>query len=286
MQIHIKHAQTLAELAVIYCASERTLKSWVARGKAVGDLPPLDEPTAMASWWRRNQSYRVPDALATLETVPPPAEAAEAATPAATEGASPLPPEEQAPPPAPPPPGTPAQILQAATAFVVVAQAKLTEAIKTGDVLRHAHCSRALNHALDVLTKARANFEAAQKNDATVVTQGVIDEQIGQFLGRLAELLSELVRSLVNDALSIAAARDCSAREFKRTRLAIANAAPFFAAAALAHARRVICCFKLVCPEMLESARRFVVEFTNQVDSEGELKRRARQIASADHAES
>jgi len=307
MQIHIRHAQTLAELASLYCASERTLKSWIKRGKAVGELPPLDDPGAMASWWRRNRTYRVPDALATLESsVPPPAAAA---TPGAviddlkSGGNSPddkgatreeqMPSGENSPPartshatpPAPPPPASPAQILQSATEFVIIAQAKLKEATETGDALKHAHCSRALNHALDSLAKARANFEANQRNDATIVTQGMIDEQIQEFLGRLAELLNELVRSLVNDGLSIAAARGCSSREFLRARLAISRAAPFFAHAALAHARRVACCFKLVCRDgMEESARRFVAGFANQVAVEGQLKRR-RAEAADNHAE-
>lgn len=53
----------------------RKIKSWVHRGRFTKegaprdppDLPPLDDLSQMAAWWRRNMEWRVPDYLERLE---------------------------------------------------------------------------------------------------------------------------------------------------------------------------------------------------------------------------
>jgi hypothetical protein len=42
------------------------VKRWVRRGKELNDLPPLDQPELMASWWRRCMDHQVPDVLLAL----------------------------------------------------------------------------------------------------------------------------------------------------------------------------------------------------------------------------
>jgi hypothetical protein len=43
----------------------RTIKRWIKRGRerTPTDLPPLDQPELMASWWSRNMKWKVPDRL-------------------------------------------------------------------------------------------------------------------------------------------------------------------------------------------------------------------------------
>lgn len=78
----------LAHYEPIYQASARTIKGWLAIGRAAKppDLPPYDEPAQMAAWYARNKKNRVPDRLVQL--------AAEAARLTAT--ATPAPPDPAA----------------------------------------------------------------------------------------------------------------------------------------------------------------------------------------------
>jgi hypothetical protein len=46
----------------------KTVERWIAKGRALQDLPPLDEPARMASWWRSNFKRRVPEVFLTFET--------------------------------------------------------------------------------------------------------------------------------------------------------------------------------------------------------------------------
>ena len=60
------YARLYSEYESIYGKGERTVKRWVARGKAASpiDLPPLDTPSAMPAWWRRCMAQEVPDYIA------------------------------------------------------------------------------------------------------------------------------------------------------------------------------------------------------------------------------
>lgn len=58
----------LAHYEPIFNASNRTLKGWLAIGRASTppDLPPYDEPAKMKDWYARNKKNRVPDHLVHL----------------------------------------------------------------------------------------------------------------------------------------------------------------------------------------------------------------------------
>jgi hypothetical protein len=60
---HAKYPKKLPEYAAFYGKDERTIKRMIRRGKELGDLPPLDEPSKMAAWWRRSMDHDVPDWL-------------------------------------------------------------------------------------------------------------------------------------------------------------------------------------------------------------------------------
>jgi hypothetical protein len=60
---HVKWAKKLPEYAAIFRQTDRTIKRWIRRGKETGELPPLDNPSRMAAWWRRNMDHEVPDYL-------------------------------------------------------------------------------------------------------------------------------------------------------------------------------------------------------------------------------
>ena len=53
--------------------SERKLKRWIAKGREADDLPPFDDVTQLAGWWRRmmacgKMTWKVPDFLLTAES--------------------------------------------------------------------------------------------------------------------------------------------------------------------------------------------------------------------------
>ena len=64
---HAKYPRLLAEYAQLYRTTSRAIKRWIQRGKQVGDLPPLGNPSAMRRWlagrMRRNGS-QIPENFA------------------------------------------------------------------------------------------------------------------------------------------------------------------------------------------------------------------------------
>jgi hypothetical protein len=50
---HAKYPQPLAYYARAYNRSYETVKTWVARGKAAGRLPPLESPAEFVHWYQR-----------------------------------------------------------------------------------------------------------------------------------------------------------------------------------------------------------------------------------------
>ena len=80
------YAHQLAHYEPIFSASNRTLKGWLAIGRAATppDLPPYDAPERMASWYGKHKKNRVPDHLVAL------AAAGAAAAPAAPSLPGPL----------------------------------------------------------------------------------------------------------------------------------------------------------------------------------------------------
>jgi hypothetical protein len=55
----------LAHYAAQYAHDTRTIKRWMADGKAAQphDPPPLDDPAALPAWWTRRKRQRVPDSI-------------------------------------------------------------------------------------------------------------------------------------------------------------------------------------------------------------------------------
>ena len=62
---HARYARSYAEYSGLYNRTSRQIKRWVGVGKDRDDLPPLDVPAQMASWWMRNMEHRPPSALLT-----------------------------------------------------------------------------------------------------------------------------------------------------------------------------------------------------------------------------
>lgn len=54
----------------VYGYSVRAIKGWLATGRAANDMPPLDDPAAMAGWWTRHFEHRVPDRILGAAKVP------------------------------------------------------------------------------------------------------------------------------------------------------------------------------------------------------------------------
>jgi hypothetical protein len=79
-----EYQEPLAVYAERYGKALRSVKRWVAIGRAAGDPPPLDAPAEMAGWWSRHMTWAVPDRLLEMaggvvpaaEVVPPEAPAA------------------------------------------------------------------------------------------------------------------------------------------------------------------------------------------------------------------
>jgi hypothetical protein len=64
-----QYKKPLREYCAIYDTRERQLKRWIATGKAADpapDLPPLDDPPAMVTWWERRMAVRVPSKILAL----------------------------------------------------------------------------------------------------------------------------------------------------------------------------------------------------------------------------
>lgn len=59
-----RYEKHLADYVPIFGTPIRSIKRWIAQGRAAGDVPPLDDPPAMAAWWGRvHPKYRTPDKL-------------------------------------------------------------------------------------------------------------------------------------------------------------------------------------------------------------------------------
>ncbi|PAW76831.1 MAG: hypothetical protein B9S32_13920 [Verrucomicrobia bacterium Tous-C9LFEB] len=54
-----------SEYAIIYGFEKRTIKRWIQTGREANppELPPLDDPSAMPSWWGKYMTWRVPDKI-------------------------------------------------------------------------------------------------------------------------------------------------------------------------------------------------------------------------------
>lgn len=68
-----RYQHRLEHYREIYHASLRTLKRWVATGRATDppELPPLDEPSAMLAWWTKHRPrYRAPARILQLAKIP------------------------------------------------------------------------------------------------------------------------------------------------------------------------------------------------------------------------
>jgi hypothetical protein len=226
----VRYKRPLADLAVLYDVSERTLKHWTRAGKQVNDLPPLDEPALMGSWWLRVMTYKMPDKLLAL------AQPLAQNDAAARSMLSDL------------PIASPGEILKSASEFVTIAQARLRDALAAGDDYKIKLRKTDLNTALDSLAKARDHFDAGQKSSYTALTQGDIDTQIGAFMDRLALLLHKnLPRRFIEDCLQLAAAESSGAKEWDRRRHAITRAAPWIAGAACGLAETIANGLSVVC---------------------------------------
>lgn len=113
----VRYPRTMAEYAKVYGdVDEKTVKRWVARGRAADDLPPLHRPALMPDWFSRRMERAVPEAIllaaseANLSASPPTPEPVLKSEPAAldshTPPADPVPkvPETTPPGETPPPP--------------------------------------------------------------------------------------------------------------------------------------------------------------------------------------
>ncbi len=73
----IRFARNLCDYAPACGVGWRTLKRWVSKGRAASppDLPPFDEPSRLAAWYRLHMQGTPPDLLLALESsaVPAPA---------------------------------------------------------------------------------------------------------------------------------------------------------------------------------------------------------------------
>lgn len=54
---------TYEEYGRRYDAKARTIRSWVRDGQKCGDLPPLEDPAALVTWWARRRRNRVPPGI-------------------------------------------------------------------------------------------------------------------------------------------------------------------------------------------------------------------------------
>lgn len=59
------YLEKLSVYAERYATDERQIKRWIARGRgrAPQDLPPLDSPREMLTWWSRNMKWKIPERL-------------------------------------------------------------------------------------------------------------------------------------------------------------------------------------------------------------------------------
>jgi hypothetical protein len=57
------YERPFAELAEVYGVKLRSVKRWAHVGKENGDPCPLEDPSAMPSWWERNMKHRVPEEI-------------------------------------------------------------------------------------------------------------------------------------------------------------------------------------------------------------------------------
>lgn len=64
--------------AEVYGVSDRSIKTWIKEGRKAADLPPLDQPGAMAEWYGRVKKRRIPLELLRLKSSPGKAPAAPA----------------------------------------------------------------------------------------------------------------------------------------------------------------------------------------------------------------
>ena len=63
---HLKLARPRAEYAARFAVGLTAVDTWIKRGKAHNDPPPLDEPADMARWWRRVMRGPVPARFQTV----------------------------------------------------------------------------------------------------------------------------------------------------------------------------------------------------------------------------
>ena len=179
-QLVAHYQKAVPDYEKVYGAGERTLKRWIAIGRAANppELPPLDSPQEMPAWWSRHMKHRVPNKLifaskAAMAGLPAyrPSESA-AIDISALETAA-------------------GDAVRQARGYLAAADRHLTEAYASGDDARIEMCQRRWLKALDANRKA----EFAANEDAKIKGEWVPLAEVIRDVGQLLEVMKQMRRA-------------------------------------------------------------------------------------------
>lgn len=219
------YAAYLHEYVPIYGRTVRVIKRWIEIGRAAKptpELPPLDDPEAMLTWWPRHMKWKVPDELLAAAATAK-GRRASAATPsqptpkgAATPPATPTPevkapalPASSAPPPPPPPdrPLVPADFgsVEELTLSEILTSHRQTisflirsqraEAEKGYNADSFARFQNAIERTTELIRKTEASLESIRVKRGELVPKGDVRDELQRVHTAMAmSLATELER--------------------------------------------------------------------------------------------
>lgn len=198
---HAKFDKPLRDYCATYgVETDRTIKYWVATGKKVGRLPPLDQPEKMAAWWAFAMVTRVPDRILTF-TKKDQAQAGEVVSTAASASG-----RDSAPPP------NPRDFSKIATMDLqahveklrhnlAIDQAELETARAGGDTDTNTItlAQRRYSDTFELLRKAEQTLIAVQKERGEVIERENVAIEISQAAEMLALMRSNMPAKIIVD---------------------------------------------------------------------------------------
>lgn len=170
----------------------RVIKGWVAVGKKAldgngnpaPDLPPLDDPPAMAAWWERHMKQRPPAKLLSLavaaRTQPLSSEAREKSEPVDVSKID----------------IDNLDSLRQARRYLAAVDQKLSAAYAAGDEAQIRRWQKPFNEALDSARKAEAAQREAAKAAGDVIPKAELFSDLSQLLEVLRQMRSTMRRRI------------------------------------------------------------------------------------------
>jgi hypothetical protein len=193
----VAYRKHLRDYVTVFDTKVRQIKRWVAAGKAAvddngdpcPDPPPLDDPPAMAAWWEKHMTQRVPAkllSLAVAATLPANQESDRTESVNVNE----LNVDEL-------------NSLRQARRYLAALDAKLTAAYAGGDEAAIRRWQKPFNEALESVRKLEASERDAAKAAGEVIPRAELFSELSQLIEVLRQMQSTMRRRILRPASPI-----------------------------------------------------------------------------------